>query len=188
MRDNYKNIVILLTALCLFGCPGKRGPAEDQEPAARDTMPSQTIAGFRLTETLLGKRVWVMTAEEANSFSQRQEVDLTRLRIDFYREAGDSVNATLTADRGMVNTATRDMEARDHVVIVSRDSLVLTTDSIRWTNSRRLLTTEAKVRLERGTDWLTGEGMEASPDLKEIELKRNVQGQKELLNDLGDLR
>jgi lipopolysaccharide export system protein LptC len=50
------------------------------------------------------------------------------------------------------------------------------------------LTTEAKVRLERGTDWLTGEGMEASPDLKEIELKRNVQGQKELLNDLGDLR
>lgn len=185
---NYKNIAILLIALPLLGCPGKRGPAEDQGLAARDTIPSQTIAGFRLTETLLGKRVWVMTAEEANSFNQRQEVDLAKLRIDFYREAGDSIGATLTADRGMVNTATRDMEARDNVVIAGRDSLVLTTSYIRWKNAARRLYTEAAVRLERGADWLTGEGMEASPDLKEIELKRNVQGQKELLNDLGELR
>ncbi len=185
---NYKYIVLLLAALPLSGCPGKKGPAEDRGLAARDTIPSQTIAGFRLTETLLGKKVWVMTAEEANSFSQRQEVDLAKLKIDFYREAGDSISATLTADRGMVNTASRDMEARHNVVIAGRDSLVLTTSYIRWNNAARRLYTEAAVRLERGGDWLTGEGLEASPDLKEIELKRNVQGQKELLNDLGEFR
>lgn len=185
---NYKYLAVLLTALPLLGCPGKRGPGEAPGQTARDTIPSQSIAGFKLTETLLGKRVWVMTAEEANSFSQRQEVDLSSLKIDFYREAGDSISATLTADRGMVNTATRDMEARDNVVVVGRDSLVLTTSYIRWNNAARRMTTEAAVRLERGADWLTGEGLEASPDLKEIELKRNVQGQKELLNDLSNIR
>lgn len=184
----YRHIYIVLATIALLGCPGKKGPGDDQGIVGRDTIPSQTIAGFRLTETLLGKRVWVMTAEEANSFSQRQEVDLAKLRIDFYREDGDSVNATLTADRGMVNTDSRDMEARDHVVIVGRDSLVLTTSYIRWNNAARRLFTEAAVRLERGADWLTGEGLEASPDLKEIELKRKVQGQKELLNDLGEIR
>ncbi len=185
---HYKYITIVLLAFPLLGCPGKKGPEPSPEQGARDTIPSQTIAGFRLTETLLGRKIWVMTAEEANSYDQRQEVDLSKLKIDFYRQAGDSISATLTADRGQVNTATRNMEARDNVVIVSRDSLVLKTSYIRWDNARRHMSTESAVRLEKGTDWLTGEGMEASPDLKEIELKRNVQGQKELLNELGDAR
>lgn len=186
MRHN--KYLAILAIIPVLGCPGKQRPADSLGQTGREALPSQTIAGFRLTETLLGKKVWVMKAEEANSYSQRQEVDLTQLNIEFYREAGDSVGAILTADRGTVNTATRDMEARENVVIVSRDSIVLTTDYIRWRNTTRRLSTESKVRLERGADWLTGEGLEASPDLKEIELKRNVQGQKELLEGLGDLR
>lgn len=185
---HYKYIPTVLLAFFLAGCPGKRGPADSPGQAGREALPSQTIAGFKLTETLLGKKVWVMTAEEANSYSQRQEVDLAKLNIEFYNQAGDTVTATLTADRGRVNTAVRDMEARDNVVIVSRDSVVLRTEYVLWTNATRRLSTESKVRLERGADWLTGEGLEASPDLKEIELKRNVQGQKELLEGLGDLR
>jgi len=176
----YKLIAIVLLSLALAGCREERGPA--QAGSAAQTVPSQTIAGFRLVETVLGRKVWAMVAEEANSYSDRQQVDLVKLQIDFYTQAGDSINATLTADRGQINTASRDMEARDKVVIINRDSIVLTTDYIRWQNATRKLSTESAVRLERGSDWLTGEGLEASPDLKEIELKRNVRGQKDLLN------
>ncbi len=172
----------------MAGCPGNKGSSTGQASVPKEAIPSQTIAGFKLTETLLGRRIWVMTAEEANSYSQRQEVELIGLRIDFYSSDGDSINATLTADSGRVNTASRNMEARDHVVIVTQDSLVLRTDYIRWDNASRKLRTESAVRLERGRDWLSGEGLEASPDLKEVEIKRRVQGQKELLNDLGDIR
>lgn len=180
-------IILWILILPLWGCPGQRKD-EMPMPAVRDTLPSQVIDDFKLSETQLGRRVWVLTAEEANNYSQRQEVELFRLRIEFYNSSGDSINAVLTAKQGRINTASRDMEAKDSVIITSRDSLILTTDSIRWYNLSRRLKTESNVRLTRGSDWLTGEGLEASPDLKEIELKRNVRGQKELLDDLSKIR
>lgn len=180
-------ISIGIAILPLLGCPAQRA-GQLPMPAPRDTLPSQVIDDFKLSETQLGRRVWVLTAEEANNYNQRQEVELFRLRIEFYNSTGDSVNAVMTAKKGRINTASRDMEAKDSVVITSRDSLIMITDSIRWDNQDRRLRTESRVRLTRGNDWLSGEGMEASPDLKEIELKRNVRGQKELLDDLSKIR
>jgi LPS export ABC transporter protein LptC len=176
--------IVAIFLLCA-GC--KKEPAV-QPLAAPEARPSQSIEGFKLIETQAGKRSWVLVADSANTFDQKKLVELFKMKIDFYRKAGDSVNATLTADSGKVNTGTRDMEARRNVVLSSQDGLVLYTDYLSWTNEGRRMTTESKVRLERGKDWLTGEGLEASPDLKEIEVKRNVQGKKELLTGLEGIR
>jgi LPS export ABC transporter protein LptC len=181
MRDTLlptASLVLLLIAV--VGCSRSIKPLEHRRPAAN--LPSQTVGGFKLTETQMGRKSWVLVAEQADTYEEKQLVDLTRLKIDFYRSGGDSISATLTAERGNINTLSRDMAARDRVVIVSCDSLRLTADSIHWNNRERVLRTGAPVRLERGSDWLTGEGLEASSDLKEITILRNVQGKKELLN------
>jgi len=166
--------------MLLIGCGTKEQPARIQPVQGRT--PSQTIEGFKLIETILGKRSWVLMSDQADTYDKSQEVDLRKLNIDFYRTGTDSVNATLTADYGKVNTATRDMEANQNVRVVTKDSLMLITDHLTWNNDTKKLFTESAIRLEKGSDWLTGEGLEASSDLKEIQIKKNVRGQKDLLN------
>jgi LPS export ABC transporter protein LptC len=68
------------------------------------------------------------------------------------------------------------------VVVITRDSLRIYTERISWINKTRRMVTESHVRLEKGTDWLEGDGMEVNPDGREVQLKRNVRGKKELLN------
>lgn len=164
----------------IAGCEAGQKP--EQAPPNQGRIPSQTIEGFRLTETILGRRSWVLMSDQADTYEKSQEVDLRKLKIDFYQAGTDSVNATLTADLGVVNTATRDMEAHNNVRVTTRDSLVMTTAHLAWNNDTKRLFTESAVRLEKGDDWLTGEGLEASSDLREIQLKKNVKGHKDLLN------
>ncbi len=164
----------------LAGCGGAVKPADP--PAAAIVMPSQVINGFQLTETIMGRKSWVLNADSANTFNDRQTVELFRLTLDFYKKDSDTVLMVLTADQGEINTASRDLEGRRHVVMVTRDSLRILTDDVRWNNKRRKLVTKSHVRLEKGTDWLEGDGMEAIPDRREVQLLRNVRGKKELLD------
>jgi LPS export ABC transporter protein LptC len=181
MRKNtVHSIAILAAAALLAGCGGAVKPANP--PSAAGILPSQSIDGFRLIETNMGKKSWVLDADSANTFNEKQTVELFKLKLDFYKKTGDTVLMVLTSDQGTINTGSRDVEARQHVVVVTRDSMHIYTDYIRWLNKSRKLVTESHVRLEKGTDWLEGDGMEASPDGREVQLKRNVRGKKELLN------
>lgn len=177
----YTYIILALLA----GCKKEQAPVPIDEP---DIPPSQTIQGFKLTETQSGKRAWVLVAERANTFNDQHLVEMFMLKVDFYRKDGDSISANLTADSGKINTDTRNMETRRNVVLTTSDGLRLLTDYLDWSNKLRRFTTESKVRLEKDGDWLEGEGMEASPDLKEIEVKRNVRGKKELLGGLEGIQ
>ncbi|MDI6739120.1 MAG: LPS export ABC transporter periplasmic protein LptC [Candidatus Edwardsbacteria bacterium] len=176
-----KHLLVLIAIVLSVGCGGADKPAVPP-PAASVQLPSQSIGGFRLIETIMGKKSWALDADSANTFSEKQTVELFTLKVDFYKKAGDTVIMVLTSDKGMINTNTRDVEARERVVMVTRDSLKIFTDYVRWINKSRKLVTESHVRLEKGADWLVGDGMEVSPDGREVQLKRNVKGKKELLN------
>jgi len=183
MKKTY--IYTVLVLVLLSGCKKEQASQPAVEP---EFSPSQTIQGFKLTETQAGKRAWVLVAEQANTFNDQHLVEMFKLKIDFYRKAGDSISANLTADSGKINTDSRNMETRRNVVLTTKDGMKLLTDYLDWSNRDRRFTTESKVRLEKDGDWLEGEGMSASPDLKEIELKRNVRGKKELLTGLEGIQ
>lgn len=180
MKHVARHIAIMASLLALAGCGGRIKPEAPLRAAA--VLPSQTINGFRLVETVMGRKSWVLDADSANTFSELQTVELFKLKLDFYRKAGDSVLMVVTSDQGTINTASRDVEARQHVVVVTRDSLKIFTEQIRWNNRKRRLVTDVHVRLEKGADWLEGDGLEASPDGREVQLMRNVRGKKELLD------
>jgi LPS export ABC transporter protein LptC len=82
----------------------------------------------------------------------------------------------MTARRGIVNDATRDLEAYENVVVISDSGTVLRTESLFWNNLTRKVHTDAFVDITSPTEHIMGHGMESDQGLKNYRIFR-VTGQ-----------
>jgi len=156
----------LAAGLVLAGC-GKGEPAGQEQPAAQ---PDQEITGFTLTQTADGRRVWALRAREARVFEESDRVEATGVRVDFYgREA--ELQSTLTAASGVIMRRTNAIEVQGRVVVTSADGTVLTTERLQWDERTGKIRSDTAVRVTKGTDVVTGSGMEADPDLKNLRVR-----------------
>lgn len=177
MRRSASRISILLLLPALLagftGCSQRRavGPA-----GTAGALPDQEIKDFALTETDAGRPLWKLYARYAAEFSGRNLYQARTLKVDFFDDAG-ARSSVLTAREGEINGRTRDMLARGHVVLQTTEGTRLTTEELRFMNrDQKILVPETQaVRVERGSDVLTGYGFESDPDLKHYEFKRRVQ-------------
>ena len=158
--------VTFLFVLSLFGCGG------DEEGGLRGsrTLADQEVDGFTLTQTREGARVWSISAEHALIYEDADRVEMIDLRVDFFDEAGE-VRSTLTANEGVLARRTSDMEVLGDVVVYAADGTVLTTEKLTWDERKGQVETDRPVRVTKGRDVMTGVGLEADPDLKNIRVK-----------------
>ena len=163
--------VLLLTValIALAGCEGDpSGRAGDTAPH-----PDQEIDHFTLTQTREGDRLWVLKAVHARIYEEADRVETTNVSVDFYGEAGE-VRSTLTADYGNLLRRSNDIEAIGHVVVTAaEDGTVLTTERLAWNERIGKISTEEPVEITKGSDVMTGVGMESDPDLTNIRVKRD---------------
>jgi LPS export ABC transporter protein LptC len=61
-------------------------------------------------------------------------------------------------------------------VVVKSDTSRLETESLHWDPARQLIVTDDFVRLYRGTDMVSGYGMEADSRLEHVRILRDVRG------------
>lgn len=131
-----------------------------------------SIGKIHQTATRDGKREWSLEAASAHYMENKKEVILNELSVTFYLDDGDEVY--LTAERGVLNTGSNDIEVSGNVII-NKDTYQLTTEKLNYENKQRIIFT-------RGPVLLTGEDARvsansASLDLntKTIILKGNVE-------------
>jgi len=155
----------------LLGCQTEEPPVPSSSSPER--MPNQLISDFVLTETEEGRKLWVLQAERAKIFDSSNEIDLDTLIIDFFDEL-EAHTSTLTADRGIINRTTRNMEAFGDVVILSDDDLRLESEEVRWLNRSGQIISDAPVRFTRGANVLTGVGFVSDPSLENIEIREQI--------------
>lgn len=160
--------VLAAALVCATGCD-RDGEGGGRGSRARA---DQEIDGFTLTQTREGTKLWVLKADNALVFERADQVELSDLRIDFFTEAGE-VRSTLTADKGFLSRRTNDMEVRGDVVVYAADGTILTTETLTWNERTGKVETEDSVRVTKDNDVMTGDGVEADPDLKNIRVKRN---------------
>jgi len=157
---------LLLLVLSLVGCGG------DEEGGFRGsrTLADQEVDGFTLTQTREGARVWSISADHALIYEDADRVEMIDLRVDFFNEDGE-VRSTLTANEGILARRTSDMEVLGDVVVYAADGTVLTTERLTWDERKGQVETDRPVRVTKGEDVMTGVGLEADPDLKNIRVK-----------------
>lgn len=158
----------------LWGCPAEQ-ETKERPPRAREMRPDQEIEQFVLEETVQGKLQWILRAKWAAIYEEEELVRLTGVNLDFLDEEGN-VSSTLTSDKGLLQRVTSSMEADGRVTIVTRDSVVLKTDQLFYVGEQNLIRTESFVEITKGSDIVTGYGLESDPQLKHFEIKRRVKG------------
>jgi len=111
-------------------------------------------------------REWTLQSPSADIFERKNRVDVFQPRLKFFNRGVPG--ATLRADRGRLDTASRDMWADGSVVMVSTDGVRLETDFMRYDSASDRFLSTAPVTLTRGASRVTGVGWEARPDLSEM--------------------
>ncbi|MBM3332419.1 LPS export ABC transporter periplasmic protein LptC, partial [candidate division WOR-3 bacterium] len=137
--------------------------------------PNQEVDAFTLHESSSGKRLYTLEAQRAYVYDPASRVDVSDLRVLFYDEVG-GVNSTLVAEEGSIYSKNEDLVARGQVVVRTSDSTVLKTDSLAWSNQRRLVRTDADLVIETPRGRVEGKGLVSDAGLTKIDILSPVQG------------
>ncbi len=165
-------LCLILYAVCvLSGVLCQKTNQEESPPR----LPDEIVKNFILYETMSGKSLYILTADEAKVFESEGCVAVTHPRIIFYDE-NQTPTAVLTAITGVMWTKTQDLVARDSVRVETPDSTILLTDSLMWSNARRQILTQAQVTIVSPKGTILGQGLISDAGLKRIEVQSEIRG------------
>jgi LPS export ABC transporter protein LptC len=173
---------VALAVVALAGCTSRHAPT----PSASDLrIPDQEARDFTLTETSEGTKNWTLLATYAAMYNDKNLVDAKTIRIDFFDAKGQR-SSTLTADQGLVDQRTNNLEAVGRVRIVTETGVRMETDSLRWLNATQKIVSESFVKVTRQGDIVTGYGFESDANLDHFHLKREVRAEVQDTGHGGD--
>ncbi len=152
---------------------------QEKNPLIHKELPDQIVTNFNMYESITGEKLYFLKAQKALYFTKAGRIILKSPDIVFFADNGD-VKSHVTADSGIIYTSSGNLVAIKNVVFDAGDSTFLYTDSILWNNSRRLIETDAKVRIITKDGEINGIGLVSDSKLNEITIKNNIEGNTEM--------
>lgn len=167
-----KRFCLCALVLLFFCCP-----QEKKEVPVIDEPPSSVIENFNLIETNQGRKMWVLGASRALVYRAKEKILVETLTVNFFNSQGEMVSH-LVAPAGELNTKNRDMSARCGVIVKTRDSTTLNTDSLFWQNDSARIVTRSRVTItRRDKTKIEGMGLITDPELKKIVILGRITGE-----------
>lgn len=162
---------ITMMFFCGFACAAGCSKAPDTKKITEvPPIPEQAIEQFTVTETEAGKTHWVLNATSAQINEAEKRAVLQFPRIKFY-EKGEYVS-TLVAARGVINTQNYDIIGEGACTLDTAKGERLETSNMHYKSDVKKIVTDAPVKLIRADEIIYGTGMEATPDLETIIIKK----------------
>ena len=125
------------------------------------------------TATRDGKKEWRLDADSAQYMDAQKKVLLKVLSMTFYLE--DQSELTLTADSGVLMTATKDVVVNGNVVVKSNDAH-FSTDELHYRHDQRMLFAKSPVKIKGDAYQLTAESMRLDLTNNRATFSGNVMG------------
>jgi len=166
------SLTVLLLGLSafVFSCQGKD---KGQGTIATADAPDQELSDYTTVESDSGLVRWILKAPVARVYNARKLLVTDNPRIEFFDEQGN-LTSVLISQKGEYNQVTRDLTALGTVIITSMEGYMLETESLVWVEKLGEMHSEDFVKFTRDSDVLTGYGLRGDPELKNIEIQRNV--------------
>jgi LPS export ABC transporter protein LptC len=170
-------VLLILSALLYSGYVLLRG-ADITMPTLFNPVPGErllmSMEGFRFAQSENGRVSWRMNARSANLYASK-EAQLKDIEIVFITP--DKKEAALIGDVGIMDTVTGNASVRrdsHEVRVVTSDGYLLTTDSLTWKASDRLVLTPDPFKVLGSEIYLEGRGLTANLDMRMIVVNNNV--------------
>ncbi len=163
-------LTAVIAAFLLLSCEGMD---ENRRSVYTEDVPDQEFSDFTTVESDSGLVKWVLSAPVARVYNASKLLVTDDPRIEFYNEDG-SLASVLLAKKGEYNQVTHDLTALGDVVVTSSEGYMLETESLVWVEKLGEIHTEDFVRFIKGEDILTGYGFRSDPDLRNVEIMKDV--------------
>ncbi len=132
----------------------------------------QVAVGVRHILTADGVLRAQLLADTAFFFDEESLVRFRRVRVHFFDDVGQEMSV-LTADEGVVDLQSEDMEAAGRVVVVDREqSERLETETLEYSAAADELRSEEEFVFYRGSNTIRGQGFVSDPGLDTVRVTR----------------
>jgi LPS export ABC transporter protein LptC len=172
MRKNPAIQAVVLMLLLALAC----GTDESNVPALSGEVPDQILENSTVTFSEEGVRSARIFAEYVAVYEKLDLKKARKLHVDFFAEDG-SRTSFLVADSGVIQERKQKFEALGNVVVTTQQGIRLQTQSLRWDPENAKILTDDFVTITKGKDVITGYGLEADEELKDLVIKKRVSGE-----------
>jgi LPS export ABC transporter protein LptC len=154
-----------LFLIILISCSDQKVKPPINPSLGLEELPAQESWNATVIFSDSGKTTAILNAGHLRMFSDRKETLLDQgIEVNFYDEE-EIKTTTLTAVRGRVDDATRDLYAMDSVV-VTNDSTTIQTEELKWRNSDKKIVSDKFVTIISPKEKIQGYGFESDQDLQ----------------------
>jgi lipopolysaccharide export system protein LptC len=166
-------IVFAVLLIYVWEGPSRRIPA-----ASVSVLPQAGDAGLRefdFVQSKSGQVDWKIHAKQAQVFDAESKAELSGVRVTLIDSTG--VAMTVDGDEGTINTASKDFVLRQRsgeLALVFQDGYTIYTPLVNWVNGEHRFWTDDAVRISGPTLEVTGQGMDALMDNREMRIRRDV--------------
>jgi LPS export ABC transporter protein LptC len=134
---------------------------------------NMSIGRIRQTVTHDGKRQWSLEAESAHYIETQKQVILKDLSVTFFLD--DNSEVYLSAQKGIVNRDSNDIEVSGNVVI-KKDNYRLTTEQLNYDHKQRIIFSKVPVTISGNSTNILADSAIFDLNTKKIRLEGNVEG------------
>lgn len=134
---------------------------------------NMSIGRIQQTATRDGKREWSLEATSAHYIETEKQVILKDLALTFFLD--DNSEVYLTAQKGILNTDTNDIEVSGNVVI-KKDNYRLTTEQLNYDHKQRIIFTKVPVTISGNSTNILADSAIFDLNTKKVRLEGNVEG------------
>ncbi|PXF56765.1 MAG: LPS export ABC transporter periplasmic protein LptC [Deltaproteobacteria bacterium] len=131
-----------------------------------------TFEGVRYTRNIGEKIQWVLKANVARLYEDTNIMDLERIRIKFFPTGGGHV--IVTADSGVYKIDNDEMSLNGDVKIHSEDGSTLFSETMRFSQKKKLIWTSDRVVIKGDGLEMEGDGLEYDLQDGKLTVKRQT--------------
>ncbi len=169
-------IVVILFAVVSLGLVVWRHIRQMPVQEVLESLPQGVdlaLDNLNYTETQDGRKRWNLVSDRAEYLRSSNLVRLTPVQLDFY-EAGTFGSLSLTAAHGEFQEDSRQVNVWGDVTVVGAQGERLQTESLRYDDLQRQLSTAAEIQYLTPRMKLTGVGLLVDLNKNTLVLEKNV--------------
>ena len=169
-------LVILLIALggviVIYINSQQESKVAESIPQSVEPDTTLSIGKIQQTATRKGKKEWSLEAVSARYVDKASQMILQDLLVTFY--LSDKSEITLTADEGILNTDSNDIEVSGNVVLENKDYKLLT-ERLNYVHDKRLLYSKTPATISGTSVRVTADTLSYDLNTRQLTLEGSVE-------------